>query len=323
MTESRRPRLLFAVASRLGLLLLGLLGGLIVGEVALQIGSLFAGRGNVGSTWHTEGRALRLLFLGDSNTYGVFVDPPQAYPRILESEWNRAAASVALEVLNLGFPGTNSTKVRHDLPRLLRVLRPDALAVMIGANDYWTLPQPTSGSVGERLADWAWRHSRVYRLLYMAVRSRANARLNVEVTESLPFFAGGSGVGRFGSEEFALGFAADPSPPVGEVRDESLKHNLREIIATARAADVPVVLLTYASSRELYGRANAILRQEARSAGVPLVDVAPVFDPLCPGGTCAELFGDGHPTAGGHAVIARTLLASLPRVLGLPPPPGR
>lgn len=315
MSQKRRW---LAIFSRVGLLLAGIAGGLVLAEAALQLGSLFAGRAGVDLAWRAEGRPLRLLFLGDSNTYGVFVDPAQAYPRVLESEWNRRAAGSAVEVLNLGFPGTNSTKVRNELPRLLRVLRPDAVLVMIGANDYWTVPEATSDGALERLGDWAWRHSRVYRFLYMAVRVRENARLSVEVTEVRPYFGGQSGVGRFGSTEFRLGYTSDPSPPIGEVRDEALKHNLREIIATARAGDVPVVLVTYASAAELYGRANGIMRQEAQREGAPLVDLAPLFDARCPGGKCAELFADGHPTADGHALIARTLLAELPRHLGLP-----
>lgn len=313
-----QPRHRSPLATSVGLVLLGLVGGLVLAEAALQIGSLFVGpRGNA-AAWREDGHRLRLLFLGDSNTYGIAVEPSEAYPRVLEAEWRPPPGEAGLEVVNLGFPGTNSTKVRNDLPRILRVLRPDVLLVMIGANDYWTLPETAGGSFGDRLADWAWRHSRVYRFLYMALRSRANAELSVDVTQTLPYFAGQKGVGRVGADEFPLGFTMDPSPPAGDVRDEALRQNLREIIATARDAAVPLVLLTYASSGQLYGRANAIAREEARSADVALVDVAAVFAPLCPDGRCTQLLGDGHPSADGHALIARTLRDALPRVLQPP-----
>lgn len=308
-----------ALLAGLALAALGVLAALLIAEVALRLGSRLVPQ-RTAAAWRDEGRPIRLLFLGDSNTFGVYVDPGEAFPRQLEVEWNRAAAAAdaAVEVLNLGFPGTNSTRVREDLPRLLRILQPDAAVVMIGANDYWTVPEGARrGGVAARLADWGWRHSRVFRFLYLALRSRPNARLEVEVTETLPFFAGQSGVARMGDAELPLGFTADPSPPDAEIRDASLRRNLREVIAAARAGDVPLVLLTYAAGSTFYGRANEIIRQEAGAAGVALIDVALVFEPRCPEGECTLLFGDGHPTASGHALVARTVLPDLQGLLGL------
>lgn len=130
----RRP------VAHLALIAAGLLLGLVALEIALQVGSLFVrGRGEAG--WTESERPLRLLFLGDSNTYGIYVDPSEAYPRVLEARWNGRAGAAKIEALNLGFPGTNSSKLRRDMPRLLRVLRPDAVIVMIGANDLARLPQ--------------------------------------------------------------------------------------------------------------------------------------------------------------------------------------
>ena len=97
------------LATRVALVFLGLAVGLLAAELALQIGSFFVGlRGP--AEWSAAGRPLRLLFLGDSNTYGIYVDPSEAYPRVLEKEWNRQPAATPVEVLNLGFPGTNSSK---------------------------------------------------------------------------------------------------------------------------------------------------------------------------------------------------------------------
>jgi lysophospholipase L1-like esterase len=53
---------------------------------------------------------LRVLCLGDSNTYGVWLERSQACPQQLEAVWNQRVASPRLEVLNLGVPGTNSSR---------------------------------------------------------------------------------------------------------------------------------------------------------------------------------------------------------------------
>src|SRR5262249_49751859 len=115
----------------------------------------------------------RIVTIGDSNTYGVWLtDRSQAYPSVLEELWNATPGAPPLEVINLGYPGTNSSVARNILREALVELRPDLVTVMIGTNDWWTVVVPL------QVPDWRttlwnrlWRWSRVYRLLFMIRRA--------------------------------------------------------------------------------------------------------------------------------------------------------
>src|SRR5262245_14874294 len=126
---------------RLALAPIGLLLALLILEGGLQIGAFFlkrSKRGELPVAWVTGN--LRVLCLGDSNTYGLWLEQreKEAYPQQLEALWNARVAAPKLEVLNLGFPGTNSSRLVRDVPRLLETLHPDVLILMVGVNDFWT-----------------------------------------------------------------------------------------------------------------------------------------------------------------------------------------
>src|SRR5262249_29617973 len=76
----------------------------------------------------------------DSNTYGVLVPHGQAWPPQLELAWNGRHADQRVEVLNLGYPGNSSSGVLKSLPLLLDRFHPQVVMIMIGANDWWTVP---------------------------------------------------------------------------------------------------------------------------------------------------------------------------------------
>jgi lysophospholipase L1-like esterase len=109
------------LGKRLALVPIGILLGLLMLEGGLQVGAFFmkrSKRGELPVAWVTGN--LRVLCLGDSNTYGLWLERKEAYPQQLEALWNQRVAAPKLEVVNLGFPGTNSSRLVRDLPRLLR-----------------------------------------------------------------------------------------------------------------------------------------------------------------------------------------------------------
>ena len=170
-----------AITSRIALVLFGVCVSLITCEVALRIGSLFVGRDLVQASARTG--KWRVLSLGDSNTYGVYLDGTQAYPQVFERQWNaqHEDASGAVEVFNLGYPGMNSSRVLKDFERLIRAFQPDVVTVMVGANDVWTVPETAaeSASLMERLVSLCWKRSKVCQLLYMMRRSMENRQLEI------------------------------------------------------------------------------------------------------------------------------------------------
>ena len=88
------------------------------------------------------------------------------------------------------------------------------------------------------------------------------------------------------------------------------------IVEQARAAGAIPILLTYASRSDNYFFASMMVRKAAAATGAPLVDLEPVFKPLCPKKNCRDLYYPSqHPTAKGHRLIAQALLGRLADVV--------
>ncbi len=307
---SNRARLR-RVGQRLGLIVVGLVFGVAVLEATLQIGALLVGFSGASSpaAWVTGKR--RVLCVGDSNTYGLYLaDRAQAYPQQLERLWNAVPTRTPIEVLNLGYPGTNSSRLVRDLPRMLRILRPDVVIVMVGSNDFWTAPvhsDPSSG-MAEQIVQLVERYSRVYQLIHML--GRAFDHRTLEVSYPVQIDGGSAGTARFGDVEFALGWT--PGPRRGAEAYPELETNLRALAAIVRAAGSEPIFVTYGSGMWNYGDANRAIRSASAASAVRLVDAAVPIASVCPREPCPDyLFADHHPTGRGYEVIAGAIVRSL------------
>jgi len=290
-----------------------LVGGVLLLEAGLQAAALVVratGR-ELPTGWSTGHH--RVLCLGDSNTYGLWLDRPEAYPARLEELWNEGGASPSLEVLNLGVPGMSASRVARDLPRILQTFEPDRLLVMLGVNDYWTrrVDEPAPEAPRRSFLE---RHSRVYKRIAMLLRARDDRELEVEL--------GGPPPGtnkrewhadhriRFGDEEFSMGYEAGEGAERGNPR--TLFFDLITIVEHARAFGVPIHLMTYPARWNIYESANGIIRRAAKRSGAPLIDLARVFEPLCAEEECPKyLLRDDHPNERGYRVVAETILDRL------------
>ena len=253
----------------------------------------------------------RVLCVGDSNTYGLrLADRNDAYPQQLERLWNSAPERQPIEILNLGYPGTNSSKLVHDLPRMLDTLRPDVVIIMVGANDYWTAPVTESDEVGahSRVALLTERYSRLFQLMYMIGRAFDHRQL--EVTDAPSADEGSRGSARFGDVEFSFGWRKKIRPGVEVYAD--LVANLRRLADLVRSSGAEPIFLTYASAMWNYGDASNALRQVATASGVRLIDAAVPMAAVCAAEPCAEwLYTDHHPTAAGYRLIAEHVVRAL------------
>ena len=275
-------------------------GGLVLGvltlEMCLQVAAWWNVPGRRDAPAHPIPNAGRVVCLGDSNTYGLYVGSEEAYPSLLQKLLNDGSERAGVEVVNLGYPGNNSSAVRNRLDHALEVHRPDIVTIMIGANDLWTVPEPVPGEPAGTSYFRLWKVSRVYRLvslLWQALRGPSSADRTVP---DAPYVA----VAREGG---SLGWSY------------ALQRNLEDMAVRIRRAGTLPILLTYPSDRAAYGDANRVIRSTAASAGIRLIDLTATFRNRCPGGTCPELFPDQHPTAAGHALVARAIAASV-----APPP---
>lgn len=291
---------------------------LLVLEIALQLGALLVRDQvrQVQEQWLSSNT--RILALGDSNTFGFYLAASDAWPAQLERSWNAQHHDKPVEVLNLGYPGTNSFRVRDNLPRLLDKLSPDLVLIMVGFNDFWTPPEMVSAEPADG-SGWFKAHSRVYRL--WAIWSRSRIR----------------------QADLAFGASRDPAAPVDVSNPEqhlvhmgddafylgtrqgeparnrnALADNLAAMVKSVRLHGVDVVLMTYPSNWGFYPGANKWLKAAAAANNVPLVDITPLFIARCKDGppSCPVLlFHDGHATAEGNALVAQAVLEQLPALL--------
>jgi lysophospholipase L1-like esterase len=297
-----RPTLTREFVARIGLGLLGILLALVLIEVLLRAGAAYVAGGRANAKLAHDG-ARRVVCLGDSNTYGLYVNGEEAYPALLQRDWNEVTPSRPIEVLNLGMPGNNSSRIRNALPRLLATYRPDVITVMVGVNDWWTVPEPVAAEAAG-VSSLLWRASRTYRLAFMLWRANDPASTEGPGRMAAPRRAGPKPAGE------RWGWATQPGG-VAEW-EQGLRRNLEAIVEEARRFAVPIVLLTYPADVTFYGTANGVLRDTARLVGTPLVDLAAAVGPECTLPACRNLlFPDYHPTARGHALAARALTDAL------------
>jgi lysophospholipase L1-like esterase len=121
---------------RAALLILGLFVGLLLTEGFLRIAAMIIARFSRTTNVASTGEGQRVLATGDSNTYGLYVEGPEAWPARFESVWNAQHPERQVRVMNAAFPGMNSSRLRNALPRLLQGTRADVVTIMIGANDF-------------------------------------------------------------------------------------------------------------------------------------------------------------------------------------------
>ncbi len=312
------------IAGRFLLVLLGLTSGVLLLEASLHLLAWRLGRDPT-PVLAGQGKTV-LVTVGDSNTYGLYLREEEAYPAVLSRLWRDHGGRPPLAVVNLGYPGMNSTLLASQFGRVLQELRPRVVTLMLGVNDFWTIPMPARGedAAVERLRRWFWQHVRTYRLLYFLFRS---AELHLaQVPQDLrrvrpgEFFTRWSSRARVGETELQLGFEVDAAAEApASVRETTLAANLAAMVEEARRSGACVLLLTYAADGGLYWLANQTVRRLAGELGVGLVDLASTFAPRCPvrvegslvqaKSHCPQyLFPDQHPTALGHREIALRLL---------------
>jgi lysophospholipase L1-like esterase len=297
------------IIARLGLVVGSLLLVLLLLEGLLHLGAWFV-RGDpqeansLGST-----SQLRILCVGDSNTYGMWLDRSLAYPARLEAIWNDSGRTPRIEALNLGHPGNNSSRLLQSLPEMLASLDPDWVIVMVGANDFWTEPVEIQ-ALEARANVWAFlRRTRVYRLAYMIERSFEVEDVKVEAEEPVP--GKFDWTARVGDREFELGHAT--SKPQNRKRaTRELLRNLESAIALIQRHRARIILMTYPSWSGNYGASNQITRTVAKRTGIALVDQAQTFRKACPDAQCEKLLlRDQHPRAEGYVLAAETLVGPL------------
>jgi len=141
-------------------------------EAVLQLGGLFVKETawRAKAAWATGN--VRVLALGDSNTYGLYLPENESYPAQLQSRWNQGHPDKTIEVINLGYPGTNSFRLLENLGQALDTFSPEVVLLMIGFNDFWTPEENPHQYNDDNWIDYLKSKSRLYKLVFMLVRKQ-------------------------------------------------------------------------------------------------------------------------------------------------------
>jgi len=304
---------------------------LLMAEAFMQIGALLvkSSQRRLPSNWITHNT--RVLALGDSNTYGIYLPENQSYPARLQAQWNQRFPDQPIEVLNMGYPGMNSFRILDNFDSMVETVKPDLILLLVGTNDFWTAPELLRGdglSVVQKLKKFLHEWSRVYRLYYMWQQSRV-AHYEVDTGKRADFGWIEDRKYRIGAmlawkqdklnteNEEVIKFGRKRFVAMRDGRSSGhfnyLKLNLGKMALIAQRNGVPLYLLTYAASKGYYHDPNLRIREAASEFGLPLIDLEDAFRRECPDSSrCPQLFfGDLHPNAEGYAKVASLIVDRL------------
>lgn len=276
--------------------------------------------------WLTS--SLRVVTMGDSNTYGLYLQPHESYPKQLEALWN-ASHTNSIEVINLGYPGANSSRIVANLESVIDHFHPDIILVMIGTNDSWTAPIAAAGSSltgdSDNPLQWLKMHSRVYRLYCLVTRqSFSDAQLET-VTTSDPKQAetAKDKPATINYQDMQLDFSmAFRKQDDGLDPNTNMAGNLEKLINFARNSNNRIIFLTYPANKGYYKQANKITRETvARQQYGDFIDVTDAFTDYQPAKDAGNdyFFRDLHATAAGNRLVAQRVMAGMEKLLATSP----
>lgn len=306
-------------------------------EAVLQLAALIVRDDARGSAnFLSIDNTLRVLAVGDSHTYGLYLSAEESYPAQLQRLWDANNQQRALEIINVGFPGTNSSSVLSNMDKLLTTFKPDVVLLMVGINDFWTKPAARPNELPQRsvalqmLSD----HSRVYKLVYMLQRQIYNSdKLAVDNSmrfakfddKSIESFKAGittntndaqhiSTAIRYGDTTFSI--ASEASTLRKDKPMQQLYKNLLEIITISQRHNTNIILMTYENDTDnLFVTVNNQIRRAAAKNSLHVLELAPAFSEKCPDlNNCPLLFPDFHATAAGQAEVAKEVKSALENI---------
>lgn len=298
-------RVLGWTGTALGILLLS---ALLV-EIALQVASRFTDEDP--GAWR-PGSRVRILAVGDSHTYGAFVEPDAAYPAQLEAQLE-ARTPGAYSVINRGVPGMNTSQVRNRLPVWLSRYGADVVVVWAGINNSWNTAE--TGGAATSWLGWLEAQatrSRLYRAVRVWIHDRALERVVasgadpawqvVEVEGALGAKERWSVRTDGRQEEILHERRPEESADAAEVSRE-LERDYAAMVAQVRAAGAELIFITYPYDADWFAVANRALRSVAERTGVAVVDSSESVRRLPR--EQQQLTWAAHPTAPMYREIAR------------------
>ncbi len=147
---------------------------LLLLEIVMQVGALGIWLLSRNDVPPLADASRTVLCVGDSWTHGIGAsDSAHSYPGVLQALL-RARTGEAWNVVNCGLSGQNSRDVLERLPGQLAEFRPHVVCVLVGQNDYWSMPDllPETGEPkrDHRAYRFRWRLPRLWSWLVGKLR---------------------------------------------------------------------------------------------------------------------------------------------------------
>lgn len=282
----------------------------------------------------------RVLAVGDSFMYGMYVHNPLTFPARLEETLNERLKT-RVQVLNAGMPGYTITDELAYLRDKGLALQPDLVILGFYTNDvfdlYPTMRQyfarpvvmqaaQTPPTPATPLQAFLRDNVALYSLLRQLRGQVGQAQLEAEINRVTPTVPG---LHRTYQDLTFL----TPDAPEFQAEWQTYEAALRETFALLREHDIPAAMIAWPDLSQLPtdgGLPDVPQRALARitgDEGVPFLDLLPVYraagnipelylmaynpnaqvDPAAPDAAVQRYSGDGHPSPYGHLVAARAL----------------
>lgn len=247
-----------------------------------------------------EGRS-RILFLGDSVTYGHNLRETESIPYIL-GEMLKRRLGWAGEVINAGVPGYSTFQEVAQFERHGRALAPDLVLLGLCLNDATERYQRLLAFGGERFfmggVDTATGMGPLEKAWYLSGTRGAIAALLRARAEQ-------------GERHRVSRLWREPSAPDLLDAWETVFAELRELIAAARALATPIAVVVYPYAEQFrapaaFGAPQARVVSFLEGEGVPVLDLLRV-ERLQPSRAGRLFFDANHFTPRGAGLAARAI----------------
>ena len=259
--------------------------------------------------------SLRVLAVGDSFTFGPYVENEFTYPCLLQETLNARDSDHRFEVLNAGIPGYTVTDEHHYLLEKGLELKPEAVLLGIYTNDIVDLA-PSARAKFARPGDQdRLQGARFYmrRLAWyeLAVRIRYAALSKGRPPPTPP------------DREKARPLA--PSVEEWQPYWPEYQSSLRKLVSDLQQRQIPLLVILFPHVAQVEGRSSREIQEAIRGAlleeGVPFVDLLPHFQEEPDGLYLLPI--NHHLSARGNRLAADLIREALVRHALIPAPVNR
>lgn len=272
----------------------------------------------------------RIACIGDSVTFGLYVNMEDAYPARLEKLLNeRFDAGGIFEVLNFGVTGYNITQVAATLRKRVLAYAPDLILYAYCLND------PSEYSL-----EYALLRGQIdprQRRYLDGVVHRTNRLANFSHLYRLVYYAWSAESHNWGyGAESALGQRTNPSRIAGGWYLDQHKpgpgwdrvtEGLSAIASAAAENKTPVVLVIFPLLDQLEDypciEIHNRVRAAAQQRSFHVIDLLEPFQKAAAVNSATIRKDELHPTPAGHAIVAEAMLDGLVNAGLLPGSPSR